>query len=128
MRKRAGSSAICAFPFIGALPQLQHDRSIYPYLGTLARVAALHASNKIPGMIDLLTTGASVFHSSNLIRRKPAHCRLSATIHDLTSWSHAAQHMTGTLRLDFEFAEHVLKQADGLIAVSETPAATPSNI
>jgi alpha-1,3-rhamnosyl/mannosyltransferase len=70
-------------------------------------------------MIDLLTARASVFHSSNLIRRKPAHCRLSATIHDLTSWSHGAQHMTGTLRLDFEFAEQVLKQANGLIAVSD---------
>ena len=119
MRKSAGSSAIRAFPFIGALPPLQHDRSIYSNAGTLARIAALHGSNKIPGVIELLTAGASVFHSSNLIRRKPAQCRLSATIHDLTSWSHAAQHMTGTLRLDFDFAEHVLKQADGLIAVSD---------
>jgi glycosyltransferase involved in cell wall biosynthesis len=119
MRNRAGHSAIGAFPSMGALPPLRHDRSIYTIAGTAARIAALHASNKIPGVIDMLTAGASVFHSSNQIRRKPAHCRLTATIHDLTSWSHAAQHMTGTLRVDFEFAKFVVKRADALIAVSD---------
>jgi alpha-1,3-rhamnosyl/mannosyltransferase len=120
MRKRAGYSAIGAFPFIGALPPLRHNESIYPLAGTVARIAALHASNKIPGVIDLLTARARVFHSSNQIRRKPSHCRLTATIHDLTSWSHASLHLTGTIQLDLDFAECVLKRADALIAVSDT--------
>lgn len=119
MRGRAGASAIHAFPFMGELPPLRHDRSIYPNAATFPRIAVLHASNEIPGVIDLLTKGVNVFHSSNQICRKPAQCRLSATIHDLTSWSHASQHLKGTLRLDFDFADRVLKRADGLIAVSD---------
>jgi alpha-1,3-rhamnosyl/mannosyltransferase len=119
MRKRAGPSAIAAFPFMGALPPLRHNQSIYSLPGTIPRIAALHAANKIQGVVDLLTVGAHVFHSSNQIRRKPSHCRLTATIHDLTSWSHASQHLTGTIRLDSDFAECVLKRADALIAVSD---------
>lgn len=119
MRKQAGYSAIRAFPGIGKLPPLRHNRSIFGAFGTYPRLAALHASNKIPGFVDLLTAGASVFHSSNLVRHKPAHCRLSATIHDLTSWTHAAQHLPGTLHLDHDFADRVLKRADALIAVSD---------
>ena len=119
MRARAGSAAIQAFPFMGELPPLRHDRSVYPAVATYPRIAAVHASNKIPGLIDTLTATANVFHCSNQIRRKPTHCRLTATIHDLTSWSHTSQHLKGTLRLDFDFAERVLKRADGLIAVSD---------
>ncbi|HWF47983.1 MAG TPA: glycosyltransferase family 1 protein [Bryobacteraceae bacterium] len=119
MRSRAGPSAITAFPFMGALPPLRHDQSVYRLAGTIPRIAALHSSNKIPGVLDLLSRRASVFHSSNQVRRKPAHCRLTATLHDLTSWSHASQHLTSTIRLDFDFAECILKQADALIAVSD---------
>ncbi|MGC2656971.1 MAG: glycosyltransferase family 1 protein [Bryobacteraceae bacterium] len=119
MRKRAGSSAISAFPLMGDLPPLHHDHSIYSMAETIPRIAALHASNKIPGLVDLLTFGANVFHSSNQIRRRPARCKLTSTIHDLTSWSHASQHTGATVRMDTEFAERILKRADALIAVSD---------
>ncbi|HEX4808463.1 MAG TPA: glycosyltransferase family 1 protein [Bryobacteraceae bacterium] len=119
LRKRAGDATVRAFPFIGKLPPLLHDQSIFSPARTYPRLAALHASNKIPGFIDLVTAGATVFHSSNQIRRKPVRCRLSATVHDLTSWSHPTEHMAGTLRLDFDFADRVLKHADALIAVSD---------
>jgi alpha-1,3-rhamnosyl/mannosyltransferase len=60
-----------------------------------------------------------VFHAGNLVRNAPGRARLTATIHDLTSWILPEFHRQSTLRADRNFVERILKPADGLIAVSE---------
>jgi alpha-1,3-rhamnosyl/mannosyltransferase len=70
-------------------------------------------------MLDLLLRGTDVFHAGNLVRKAPGRARLTATIHDLTSWIMPEVHRKSTLRADESFVERILKRADGLIAVSE---------
>jgi alpha-1,3-rhamnosyl/mannosyltransferase len=70
-------------------------------------------------MLDLLLRGTDVFHAGNLVRNAPGRARLTATIHDLTSWILPEFHRQSTLRADRNFVERILKPADGLIAVSE---------
>jgi alpha-1,3-rhamnosyl/mannosyltransferase len=70
-------------------------------------------------VLDWALRGTDVFHASNLVRHAPARARLTATIHDLTSWIMPDVHTRATARADQVFAERILKKADGLIAVSE---------
>jgi alpha-1,3-rhamnosyl/mannosyltransferase len=67
----------------------------------------------------VLLRGTDVFHAGNLVRRSPGKARLTATIHDLTSWIMPEVHTQSTLRADRTFEERILKRADALIAVSE---------
>jgi alpha-1,3-rhamnosyl/mannosyltransferase len=70
-------------------------------------------------VLDLLLRGTDVFHAGNLVRQTPRKSRLTATIHDLTAWIMPDVHRRSTLRADQSFEDRILKQADGLIAVSE---------
>ena len=45
--------------------------------------------------------------------------KLTATIHDLTCWLMPEFHTEANIRADKTFAHHILRRADGLIAVSE---------
>src|SRR5208283_4524287 len=60
-----------------------------------------------------------VFHATNLLRRRPRYAKLTATIHDLTCWLMPEVHTPGNVLADREFADTILRRADGLIAVSE---------
>lgn len=116
----AGEHVVDAFPVIGGFGSLDHERSIASKAGTYARLAALYAAN-VGGssILNLFTRAVDVFHSSNQVRVAPTNCRLTATIHDLTCWIMPEVHTTFNVRADASFAENVLKNASGLIAVSE---------
>jgi alpha-1,3-rhamnosyl/mannosyltransferase len=87
---------------------------------TLGRLALLHSANVLgPSVLDLLLRGTDVFHAGNLVRQTPGRARLTATIHDLTSWIMPKVHRHSTLRADQTFVERILTRAHGLIAVSE---------
>ena len=107
------------FPLIDTFPLLRHDRSIYSDLKTYPRIAALHAANHVPGVLDALIHGSGIFHASNQVRRTPKHGRLTSTIHDVTAFNLGSLHTAGNRRADEEWADRVLKRADKLIAVSE---------
>lgn len=107
-----------AFPFLGKLPPLDHERSAVGSFGTLGRLSLVVAANHgwIPSRWIL--PEADIFHASNQMRRPPPAPRLTSTIHDLTSWLLPELHLASTRRADRDFAERILRRADGLIAVS----------
>lgn len=121
LRQQAGPGVeVRAFPLLKDWAILDHEHSALPLAPTIARLAALHAANVLgSSVLDLVLHGTDVFHAGNLVRRAPAKARLTATIHDLTSWIMPEVHTSSTLRADRTFEERILKRADGLIAVSE---------
>jgi alpha-1,3-rhamnosyl/mannosyltransferase len=111
---------IRAFPMVGAWNVLDHERSTWSTASTIARLALLHSVNVFGRRIlDRALNGTEVFHASNLVRRAPGRARLTATVHDLTSWIMPEMHTRATASADRCFVERILKRADALIAVSE---------
>jgi glycosyltransferase involved in cell wall biosynthesis len=83
------------------------------------RLAALWALNRTSaGFVSTFIPESSVFHASNLLRRLPRGPKLSATVHDLTSWVVPQFHTQAQRSADEAFGE-VVRSADGLICVSE---------
>jgi alpha-1,3-rhamnosyl/mannosyltransferase len=119
-QQAAPDEEIRAFPLLKTWPRLDHERSALPLAATVARLGSLHAANILGApVLDLLLGGTDIFHVGNLVRQAPGKARLTATIHDLTSWIMPEVHTQSTLQADRTFEERILKRAHGLIAVSE---------
>jgi alpha-1,3-rhamnosyl/mannosyltransferase len=121
LRRHAGAGdEIRAFPMVGDWDVLDHQHSAWPRAATLGRLALLHSVNVFGrAILDRALNGTQVFHASNLVRRAPGRARLTATVHDVTSWIMPEVHTRATARADRSFADCILKRADALIAVSE---------
>jgi glycosyltransferase involved in cell wall biosynthesis len=119
-REAAPGEDIRAFPLLRTWSRLDHEHSALPLVPTAMRLGLLHSANVLgSSILDLLLLDADIFHAGNLVRQTPGKARLTATIHDLTSWIMPEVHRQSTLEADRTFAEQILKRADGLIAVSE---------
>jgi len=121
LRRQADrSTGILAFPLLGDLGALDHENSAISRPATLLRLALIKSMNEtgIPPL-DWLIDGADVFHGTNLMRRAPKRAKLTATVHDLTCWLMPELHTPGNVKADREFADNILRRANGLIAVSE---------
>ncbi len=111
---------IGAFPFLSDIGTLDHEVSALSRPATMARFALLKSMNEVGfPPLDWLIRGADIFHGTNLLRRAPRRAKLTATIHDLTCWIMPEVHTPGNVKADQEFADLILRRADGLIAVSE---------
>src|SRR5438067_383284 len=88
LQQLAGPRAVTPFPFLGPLPELNHETSAMSYLPTLARLGLVVVSNYLPvPLLNLATLHTDVFHMSNiLVRRPPTRTRKTATLHDMTCW------------------------------------------
>jgi glycosyltransferase involved in cell wall biosynthesis len=117
---RKQGADVRAFPFLKDFGKLDHEASALSRPATMARFALIKAMNEI-GVppLDWLIGGGDIFHATNLLRRAPRRTKLTATIHDLTCWLMPELHTPGNVRADREFADRILRRADGLIAVSE---------
>ncbi|HZU26342.1 MAG TPA: glycosyltransferase family 1 protein [Bryobacteraceae bacterium] len=110
-----------AFPFIGDLPPLTHERSVLGRPATWLRLALLAAINtRHSPAVDLFAGRFDVFHLSNQVRRAPRKTRCTATIHDLTCWIMPELHSSGNILADMLFVERVLRRTAALIAVSHS--------
>ena len=118
MRAQAGKEAVGVFPPIRTIAPLHHEESLATYWETRLGHLLLHGNTYLP-VTELLRGGAQIFHATNLLRRAPRGLLLSSTIHDMTSWVTPEFHTRANVAADHAFAERILKQADGLIAVSE---------
>jgi glycosyltransferase involved in cell wall biosynthesis len=117
---RGEGDEIHAFPLLGDWGDLDHEHSALSPASTWGRLALLYAVNVFGRpVLDRILQGTQVFHAGNLVRKRPGRARLTATVHDLTSWIMPEVHTQATARADQAFAEQILKRADGLIAVSE---------
>lgn len=96
---------------------LDHTAAIARNLSGLAALWTLnHLGPRTPARFF---PACSVFHQSNLLRRRMPAARLSATINDLTPWIVPDCHTSRQKAADEDFANNVLKSADGLICISE---------
>src|ERR1700722_812858 len=120
LRAVAAGDEILAFPYLGSLGRLDHERSVLTPGATYPRLGLLYFVN-IPGnpAIDWIAGGADIFHASNQIRNPTHKVALTATVHDLTCWLMPELHTAANVRADQSFAQNVLKRARRLIAVSE---------
>ena len=117
---RKQGADIKAFPFLEDLGRLDHEASALSRPATMARLALIKSMNETGfPPLDWLIRGADIFHATNLLRHAPRRAKLTATIHDLTCWLMPELHTPGNVKADREFAEAILRRADGLIAVSE---------
>ncbi len=118
LRREAGGNSIGTFPAMDPLPPLKHEGSVLGRARTFAALARLALANRTPvPVLDWAASGARVFHASSLVWRPPRRCRLTATIHDMTSWLMPELHARGNRLADEHFAG-IARRASGLIAVS----------
>jgi glycosyltransferase involved in cell wall biosynthesis len=118
LRRLAKADEIRAFPYLNDFGRLDHEASTLSKWQTMPRLALLYAARG-SRVLDWTLGRSDVFHASNQMRRAPRGVKLTATIHDLTCWLLPQFHTEGNLQADRNFAEQILKRADGLIAVSE---------
>jgi glycosyltransferase involved in cell wall biosynthesis len=120
LRERAGGDEIRVFPFLDRLGELNHQSSPLGAWGTVERLAFVHGLRIFgPALLDRALGDAEVFHASNLVRAAPRRAKLTATLHDLTSWLMPDLNTQASAEADFLFAERILSRADAMIAVSE---------
>jgi alpha-1,3-rhamnosyl/mannosyltransferase len=80
----------------------------------------MHAANRLgPRAIGWIAGATDVFHASNQVHYAPPRARLTATIHDLTTFFMPELHTRGNIKADENFVGRILRRADALIAVSE---------
>ena len=124
LRRLLGREQVPLFPFLDALPELDHEGSVVDPPGTLARQGLLFALNHIPArawrnpLLDLAEPRADIFHATKLLH-PPRRPRLTATLHDMTCWRMPEFHQAANVAAEKRFAEWIWKPAAGLIAVSE---------
>jgi alpha-1,3-rhamnosyl/mannosyltransferase len=121
LRAQAEGVEINAFPFVpSSLTSLDHEASALSRPQTAARFALIKLMNEtgLPP-VEWTIQRADIFHATNLMRRAPRRAKLTATVHDLTCFLMPEVHSEGNIKADREFAEAILKRANGLIAVSE---------
>jgi alpha-1,3-rhamnosyl/mannosyltransferase len=118
LRAAAGDS-IRTFPSLGEFGTLHHDASIAGLPRTVVGLTTLAAANYsgLP-VLDWASRGADLFHATNLIRNPPRKRKLTATVHDMTSWLMPEFHPAANRRADSSFLD-LMRRADGLIAVSD---------
>lgn len=114
------NNAVTAFPLLRQPGALNHERSLYSTAYTLPRLVLLKLANLgIPGLMDAIIGRADVFHASNLVRSLPNRGKLTATLYDMTAVLMPELHTAATRSAEAVFQEHILRHADGVIAISE---------
>jgi alpha-1,3-rhamnosyl/mannosyltransferase len=118
--RRIGGAEIRTLPQFAELPALTHEHSIAGFWRTTGGLAALALANytAVP-VVQWATRDAAVFHATHLLRNPSRGGRLTATVHDVTSWLLPEFHPAANRRADENFRA-TLKRADGVIAVSES--------
>jgi alpha-1,3-rhamnosyl/mannosyltransferase len=121
LRRLAGEDSVLTFPFTSPIGELDHERSVTGRWATLSGLGLVYLANRagLP-VLDRIGRRVDVFHASQLLRNPPRHCRLTATIYDLTCWLMPEMHTAANVAAARKFADRVIRRADGLIAVSES--------
>ena len=121
LKQHSGKLRVTAFPALGDVGDLDHERSVMSPFETLSRLGLVHFLNiRSNPAINLLTRDVDVFHASNLIRNIPSRPKLTATVYDLTVRLFPQFHTAGNVEADHRFQELVLQRADGMIAISHS--------
>ena len=124
LQRDARDLQVTAFPALGSVGELDHERSVLSLWQTIPRIALLHFSNirSNPAM-DLLMSRVDVFHASNQVRNPPRRTRLTGTLYDMTCLLMPQYHTAANVRAEQNYYEKIVKRAQGLIAISESSKA-----
>jgi glycosyltransferase involved in cell wall biosynthesis len=121
LAEHAPQHHITAFPLLGNIGDLDHDRSTLSALQTLPRIAVLQFINKIcKPAINLAVSEIDIFHASNQVHAVPRSVRLTGTVYDMTCLLMPQFHTPANVRAESQHYERVFKRADGLIAISQS--------
>lgn len=121
LREHAPQLEITAFPLLGDIGALDHDRSTLTPLQTYPRIAVLQFINKIcKPAINLAVPKVDIFHASNQIHAVPRRVKLTGTIYDMTCLLMPQFHTAANVRAESRHYERVFKRGDALIAISQS--------
>lgn len=121
LQQAAPQHRITAFPALGEVGALDHERSVLKWSQTWPRIALLHFANiRHNPAVDFLMRNVDVFHASSLMRNPPRKVKLTGTIYDMTGRLLPQFHTPGNVQAENSFYERVMKRADGLIAISQS--------
>ncbi len=118
LRREAGPGVISTFPVRARLDDLDHEHSMAGRLFTFAGLGLLHGLNS--SRLPWILPGTDLFHAGHQCHNPPRGTKLTTTIHDMTCWIMPELHSASNVRATQWFGEHVMKRADGIIAVSES--------
>lgn len=119
--QREAPESISFFPFLRELGSLDHEASIAGRFGTRARLQFMGLANREGSRaLDFIVGGRyDVFHASQHTRNPPRGAKLTATIYDMTCWLLPQMHTPENVQATREYAQEVLRRADGVIAISK---------
>src|SRR5688500_18136424 len=121
LKAEAPQHEITAFPLLGDVGALDHERSVLTLAQTLPRIAVLQFINKVyRPAINAAVGNVDVFHTSNQVHAIPRKPLLTATLFDMTAMLMPELHTEGNRRAEQGFYDRVLRKARGLIAISES--------
>ena len=121
LSQHAPQHEITAFPMLGAIGDLDHDRSTLTPWQTYSRIAVLQFINRIcKPAINVSIPKVDIFHASNQVHAVPRSVRLTGTVYDMTCLLMPQFHTPANVRAESEHYQRVFKRADGLIAISES--------
>jgi alpha-1,3-rhamnosyl/mannosyltransferase len=118
--RRAPPGTISVYPFLHNLGELDHLRPSTGRGAWLRRMFVNLANIRGNPMVDMLYSGAGVFHASQHLANPPRRPALTATVFDMTCWLLPETHTPENVEATKRYAERILRRADGLIAISES--------
>jgi len=100
-------------------PVLNHQDSIGHSVGSFIRRCVVQLAN-IRGIptLEILLSGTDLFHASQHVARLPRGKKNTATIFDLSCWTTPEYHTPANIAATRWYADTVLRNCDGLIAIS----------
>ncbi|HYP04646.1 MAG TPA: hypothetical protein VER03_00300, partial [Bryobacteraceae bacterium] len=108
LAEHAPEHEITAFPLLGEIGNLDHDRSTLTPLQTYPRIAVLQFINKIfKPAVNLAVRDVDVFHASNQIHAVPRGVRLTGTVYDMTCLLMPEFHTPANVRAETQHYERV---------------------
>lgn len=116
-----GAHQMDYYPFAQAPEVLEHDSGVESGVPNwrLFLVAAMNVPALHP-LAQAVVPKADILHGSPQLRLPPRARILTSHIHDLTCWLMPEFHTAANVKAARQTARHAWRQADGLIAVSES--------
>ena len=121
LKTQSVNDRISAFPFLNHPGKLEHWKSVSGPLATRARLDFLGlVNNRHSPLLDLLLGRRyDLFHVSQQLLKPPGKCAFTATIYDMTCWLTPEMHTDSNVAATKQYADRILRRANGLIAISE---------
>jgi glycosyltransferase involved in cell wall biosynthesis len=123
----AGQDKVSLYPFLSDLGHLQYEGDEDRWQ-TRYRLMLYHLLNRHGAFLKMALGSVDVLHVSQHMHYCPANFRYTATVYDLTCWLLPETHTPENVRATQRYADEVLRNGAGLIAISESTKRDASRI